>query len=244
MSAIRKSAMLAPLAAMLWALPAMAGQPPADAVTGVWLTDDEDGYIQIFEEDGRFYGKTVGAPPGKESGGKDVNNPDPALRDRDRLGIRVLKDFQYNGEGRWENGSAYDPNNGKTYDAWMELDGRESLRLRGFIGFSMFGRTAVWSRVGADAPGVVRAELEGRTGPGALDQGPGEEKAETAAITVAQADTETSTEASSVETSAERTESRSKPEGGLEKMEMPKMELPEMKAPEMPEADEEEDRDS
>lgn len=135
------------LLSLLIALPGLA-QSRADAITGVWLTAEKDGYVQIFEEDGRYFGKSVGAPP-------DTRGDS----DRDLLGIRVLKGFEYNGESRWENGRAYDPGKDKSYDAWMTLKDPDTLKLRGYIGISLLGRTEVWTRAGRDAKGVESSEL-------------------------------------------------------------------------------------
>lgn len=144
---------------LLCGVPLLA-QAAADDITGVWLTAAGDGYVQIFEEDGEYYGKTVGSPPGeREPGRKDTNNPDPEKRDRELLGIRVLKGFEYDGEGRWEDGRAYDPDNGKTYDAWMALKSPDELKLRGYIGISLLGRTEIWTRVAPEAEGVEASEL-------------------------------------------------------------------------------------
>ncbi|MFZ5907440.1 MAG: DUF2147 domain-containing protein [Nitrospirota bacterium] len=49
------------------------------------------------------------------------------------------------GEDQWEGGKIYDPQNGKTYSCKIKLEGQK-LRVRGFIGFSLLGRTAVWTR--------------------------------------------------------------------------------------------------
>lgn len=130
------------------------------AATGIWLTADEDGYVQIYEKNGKLYGLTVGSPD-EERPRKDVHNPDADMRDRDLLGIDVLKRFEYVGDLRWEDGRAYDPNNGKTYKANMWLEGPHTLKLRGYIGFSMFGRTDTWTRVDVDAPGLAKDVLIG-----------------------------------------------------------------------------------
>lgn len=145
---------------LLLAAPAWAEPPSADAVTGVWLVSAGDGYVQIFEEDGRYHGKTVGAPPGEgDPDAKDEHNPDPKKRDRDLLGIRILEGFEYDGDGEWVDGRAYDPDNGKTYDAKMWLEEPDTLKLRGYIGISLIGRTETWTRAGEDAPGIEEEEL-------------------------------------------------------------------------------------
>jgi len=143
----------------------LAASADADAVTGVWLTAAGDGYVQIFEEDGRYHGRTVGAPPGEgDPDATDEHNPDPAKRDRSLLGIRLLEGFEYDGDGVWEGGRAYDPNNGKTYDAKMWLEDPDTLKLRGYIGVSLFGRTETWTRAGRDAEGIDESELVDDTG--------------------------------------------------------------------------------
>ena len=43
-------------------------------------------------------------------------------------------------------GRITDPQNAKTYRATMKLDGRDRLRVRGFVGIRAFGRTQVWER--------------------------------------------------------------------------------------------------
>jgi uncharacterized protein (DUF2147 family) len=50
------------------------------------------------------------------------------------------------GSGKWENGTIYDPKSGNTYACNMELEGTNTLRLRGYIGISLIGRTEVWKR--------------------------------------------------------------------------------------------------
>lgn len=154
-----RTAYLFGMAALFLASSAIAGTGMA-AATGIWLTADEDGYVQIYEKNGKLYGLTVGSPD-DEPPRKDVHNPDPSKRDRDLLGIHVLKGFEYVGQLKWEEGRAYDPNNGKTYDANMWLEGPNTLKLRGYIGFSLFGRTEAWTRVDENAPGVEKDVLIG-----------------------------------------------------------------------------------
>ena len=63
------------------------------------------------------------------------------------LNLQILKDFVYDAEDKeWEDGTIYDPKNGKTYSCYMTLDGTK-LNVRGYVGVSMIGRTSVWTRV-------------------------------------------------------------------------------------------------
>ena len=79
---------------------------------------------------------------------KDENNPDPALRERPLTGLELFTNFSYDGDGRWSGGTIYDPNSGKTYRCiitWVDAD---TLKVRGYIGVPMLGRTETWTRVG------------------------------------------------------------------------------------------------
>jgi uncharacterized protein (DUF2147 family) len=59
----------------------------------------------------------------------------------------ILKGFNMDGN-TYEDGTIYDPNNGKTYDCKMTYKGK-TLAIRGFIGLSLFGRTTIWERAGS-----------------------------------------------------------------------------------------------
>ncbi|MCB0468882.1 MAG: DUF2147 domain-containing protein, partial [Aequorivita sp.] len=47
----------------------------------------------------------------------------------------------------YNDGTIMDPNNGKVYKCYIELDGPNKLDVRGYIGFSLLGRTQTWTRV-------------------------------------------------------------------------------------------------
>ena len=47
----------------------------------------------------------------------------------------------------WEGGQILDPKKGKIYDCKIEMDGKDKLNVRGFMGVSIFGRTQVWYKV-------------------------------------------------------------------------------------------------
>jgi uncharacterized protein (DUF2147 family) len=116
----------------------------ANALVGNWLNEEKDARFQIYISGTKYYGKVLWGT-GEES--KDRNNPDPKLRDRELIGLVILKDFVYSGNKVWEEGSIYDPREGKTYACKITLTDPNILEVRGFVGISLFGRTAVWSRV-------------------------------------------------------------------------------------------------
>jgi uncharacterized protein (DUF2147 family) len=118
-------------------------------VLGRWLSGDGDGWIDIRQDGDTVVGIIVGSPnsrPGQPER-LDTLNPDPALRHRKLLGLAFMKGFVYAGDDRWTGGTIYNPNSGKTYKGTMTLVGPDTLKLRGYIGISLFGRSDTWTRV-------------------------------------------------------------------------------------------------
>lgn len=119
-------------------------QTNGDAVLGEWLSAKKDTRILIFKEGSVYRGKVLW---GTGSSLKDVKNPDPALRNRDVIGLVILNGFRFDGDGGWEKGTIYDPREGKTYDCKMTIKEDGRLHIRGYVGVSLFGRTEIWTKV-------------------------------------------------------------------------------------------------
>jgi len=133
-----------------------------DAILGLWATDPEGGggeaHVEVYKEGGKYFGKIIwlaqpvyppddpkGTPGEKKT---DLNNPDPDLQDRPVIGLLITKDFVYKGNGLWHKGTIYDPDNGKTYKSKIKFgDNEKVLKVRGYIGISLIGRTTYWTRV-------------------------------------------------------------------------------------------------
>ncbi len=79
---------------------------------------------------------------------EDRHNPDRALRTRALCGLQIGSGFKPEGADTASGGSLYDPVSGKTYSGRISLDG-DRLKLRGYIGVPLFGRTETWTRVPA-----------------------------------------------------------------------------------------------
>jgi uncharacterized protein (DUF2147 family) len=54
--------------------------------------------------------------------------------------------FIYDRDNPWKDGTGYNPKKGKTYSGKMTLVSPTRLNLRGLIGISLIGRTAIWTR--------------------------------------------------------------------------------------------------
>jgi uncharacterized protein (DUF2147 family) len=120
-----------------------------DDVIGIWLEASGQAQIQIYKEGTKYFGKIIWIKEPNGQNGKsklDVNNPDKSLQSKPLLGSLILRNFIYD-NGEWNSGRIYDPQNGKDYKCYMKLKDPNSLSLRGYIGFSLLGRTEVWTRV-------------------------------------------------------------------------------------------------
>lgn len=126
-----------------------AGIADESDIEGVWLSGDGDGWIEMRLEGATLSGFIAGSPNTIEGAPPrlDVENPDPELRTRKLDGLRLLRDFRYDGDRRWTDGSIYDPNSGKTYKGTISIIDRDTLKLRGYVGISLFGRSDIWTRV-------------------------------------------------------------------------------------------------
>lgn len=75
----------------------------------------------------------------------DVHNPNANLRGRSLCGLRIGA-FVENDPQHAE-GYLYDPKSGRRYSGSMTAEG-DQLKLRGYVGIKLFGRTEIWTRVG------------------------------------------------------------------------------------------------
>lgn len=125
-----------------------------DDILGVWLNEDKDAHVNIYSENGKYYGKIIWLKdPIDEETGKpklDDENEDESLRNRPVMGLLLLRDFVFDGDDEWEDGQIYDPKNGKDYSCYMvfpDEEDKNTLKVRGYIGISLLGRTTYWTRV-------------------------------------------------------------------------------------------------
>jgi len=127
-----------------------------DSILGVWINEEKDARIELFKCGEKYCGRIVSLkepnyPAGSEEGKPgtpklDHNNPVPGLRTVPIIGLQIVRDFVFAGDGLWKDGKVYDPKNGKTYSGKMTLVSPDQLHLRGFIGISLIGRTTTWTR--------------------------------------------------------------------------------------------------
>ena len=139
---MKKFVFVLQLLCMLYALQ-VSGQPKeaSTVIEGIYWSPKKDAKIQIYRKGTKYFGKTVWLT----KPGKDIKNPVAALRERALLGLELLSNFEWH-DDEYSGGKIYDPESGKTYDCKMALNG-DVLKVRGYIGISMLGRTERFVRV-------------------------------------------------------------------------------------------------
>src|SRR5688500_3608123 len=121
------------LALMVLPLFFAAQSEEGDKILGLWQTGSGKGRIQITKYSDKYGGKLVWLREPNDESSKpktDIKNPDESKRKNPRLRLNNLLGFTYEGGGKYENGTIYDPENGKTYKCVMELADENTLKVR------------------------------------------------------------------------------------------------------------------
>lgn len=142
------------MAALVLALtPLMATAQTDGSLTGRWKTIDDEtnaprSIVEITEANGELQGRIL------QIFYRPDEKPDPVCeacegerKDKPVIGMTFLWGLKPDGSNEWASGSVLDPKNGKIYNAKATLtEAGQKLRLRGFIGTPILGRTQIWLR--------------------------------------------------------------------------------------------------
>ena len=119
-------------------------------VIGKWNTIDEVSgkalsVVEIFESNNRIYGKVVEIlnPKNRNNTCKDCPGDD---NNKPVLGLIIIKGLVKDGT-EYNDGKILDPKSGKLYKCYIELENPNKLKVRGYLGISLIGRTQYWERV-------------------------------------------------------------------------------------------------
>ena len=117
-------------------------------IEGYWLTQNERAVIKIAPCESSICGSIYWIIDGGLQ--KDIHNEDETLRDRPMCGLQILGNFEKESATEWEDGFIYKADDGDIYDANLELISENKLKLRGYVGVPLLGKTQHWTRVSKD----------------------------------------------------------------------------------------------
>ncbi len=123
--------------------------PALQAAIGHWQVINDQGnpggQVETYLVDGKLFGKVTQLRPGRKPG--DVcDKCSGDLKNKPLMGMVILRNFRPDGDV-WVGGTVVDPENGKEYKGKVWSIGTGKLSMRGFIGFSLLGRTQTWTRL-------------------------------------------------------------------------------------------------
>jgi uncharacterized protein (DUF2147 family) len=78
----------------------------------------------------------------------DFDADGSALKDlhgRSRCHLQIIPDGKVEADGTWDS-HITNPDDGKVYTITLRVDEDGRLRMRGYIGIPLFGRTVFWTR--------------------------------------------------------------------------------------------------
>jgi uncharacterized protein (DUF2147 family) len=119
-------------------------------IEGRWkTTDDETGKDKAIVEiskktDGKYYAKIIQLLIKPASSTCNLCTDD--RKDKAVLGLEIIRDLEKN-DDEFSNGSILDPKKGKIYKCTISNITPDQIKVRGYIGFSLFGRNQIWNRV-------------------------------------------------------------------------------------------------
>lgn len=124
----------------------------ADTPAGLWQSiDDKSGkprsLIRISESNGEFSAVVEKGLLATDTGDAVCDKCTDERKDQPIIGMTIANGLKKNGS-KYDGGKILDPENGKIYKCKMTLnEAGNELEVRGYIGFSLLGRSQIWTRI-------------------------------------------------------------------------------------------------
>ena len=121
----------------------------SQTIFGAWNSFDEEtnrleSVIEVYEKNDQVFAKIIKIT-NLENQGATCINCSGERKNTPISGMNILTGLKKDGD-EWSGGKILDPKNGKEYNCYIQLLDENTLKIRGYIGLSVFGRTAIWKR--------------------------------------------------------------------------------------------------
>ncbi len=119
---------------------------------GLWQSTDDKtnqprSLIRIIEQNGKFSAVIEKGLLPTDTDDAICDKCTDERKDQPVIGMTIMRNMVKDG-GKYAGGRILDPENGKTYKCKMMLNQSGNLlEVRGFIGFSLLGRSQTWKRI-------------------------------------------------------------------------------------------------
>jgi uncharacterized protein (DUF2147 family) len=121
----------------------------ANNPTGIWLDQSGRGAVEITQCGDSICGHVVWVKDSGDSGG---------------CGLQIIGSAKRTGEGVWDDGWIYSPEDDKKYDVELKTIDENKLRVKGYMGTKLFSETMIWKRAPSDiarCDGAHSSEVKG-----------------------------------------------------------------------------------
>ncbi|MGA2887284.1 MAG: DUF2147 domain-containing protein [Terracidiphilus sp.] len=123
--------------------------PKLQNAVGHWQVVNSDGTpggkVETYIENDKLFGRVTEVRPGRTP--HDLcDKCSGGYKNQLILGMIIMRNFHSDGDD-WVDGTVVDPENGKEYKGKIWAVDKDNLRMRGFIGISLLGRTENWTRI-------------------------------------------------------------------------------------------------
>ena len=120
----------------------------AQSIIGSWETYDDQtnekkSVVEIYTINGEYFGKIT------ELYKKDKDTVCEKCKGKNHekrvIGLVIIENLTRNGK-KFDGGTILDPESGDVYKCYLQLENDNKLKVRGFLGISVIGRTQYWLR--------------------------------------------------------------------------------------------------
>tara|TARA_B110001454_G_scaffold185511_1_gene181744 strand:+ start:621 stop:1046 length:426 start_codon:yes stop_codon:yes gene_type:complete len=121
----------------------------SQSIFGKWHSTNEetgeiDSVIEVYKKQEKAFAKIIDIKNSERKNAvcdlcKDKNKNKPLL------GLNILTGLEKDGK-EWSGGTILDPRNGNVYKCYIQLVQKDKLKIRGYLGLAIFGKTAYWQR--------------------------------------------------------------------------------------------------
>ena len=102
--------------------------------------------VEIFKNNGKYFGKIIALNGFKDGQTKDIKNPDDSKQNEVLIGKIIIKDLEYDKEKKqWLNGNMYGPEKGMVFNLKITEIGETEIEVVGSKYFMW--RTLRWKRI-------------------------------------------------------------------------------------------------